>query len=126
MRIAFGHCVSELLPVRVVDCPDNKERYVLEIEIRPQLAITQDMIFSFCNPEGKVVSYIKDGSSVIDSTNERFSRKGGENSETFEDVVKKCTRRREEDERQQHRRNDSPEIQRIDAVVFKLANATAG
>ena len=124
MRFAFAQCVSELLPVRVVDCPDGKERYVLEVEIRPQRAYTLDMVYSFCDTEGKAVSYIKDGSSVVQSTDKKFSQRGEENPEMFKNVVMQCSRRRHEDEKLQHGRTESVEIQRVVAVMTKLAEAT--
>ena len=112
MRWAFGQCVSELHPVRV-HSDDGKERYVLEVEIRPQADIIGDMVFSYCNAEGKAVKCIREGISNVFSTNEKFKNKRGQPTTAFEQAVTTCREIRRQEELRERRDDVEARLQAL-------------
>ncbi len=85
MRLAFGTCVGGIVAVPVEGAPDAEmQRYVLEIDIAPRASVCGRLIFSFCNSNGKAVSYIRDGSSNIESS--QYQEKKGAKM-TYEETV---------------------------------------
>ncbi len=76
MRTAFGTCIGHLIPIPVEGYPGGN-RYVLELDITPHSAACGDEIFSFCDFNGNIVSYIRDGCANFKSTNGSFRDRNG-------------------------------------------------
>ena len=76
MRRAFGSCIGSIVAVPVEGAPGEMQRYVLEIDIAPRASVCDRMVFSFCNYEGRAVSYVRVGSSNIEKTEYDEKKKG--------------------------------------------------
>ncbi len=92
MRFSFGHCVSRIIAVPVEGSAD---RYVLEVEICPETAVTKSIVFGYCDADGSCVSNIRVGSSVVSSKHLMFN---GKKSWEFREVVEDRAARRMQEE----------------------------
>ncbi len=81
MRDAFGKCVGNLQPVRVVGGDEGMDRFVIEIDITPHAAICEDMVFA-CFVNGKLRRLTRQGSS--NNSEEEVNRGGGNLDEQVE------------------------------------------
>ncbi len=87
MRVAFGMCIGPLIAIPVEGYPGGN-RYVLEMDITPDSAICGDEIFSYCDFDGRVVSYIRDGCANFKSTSGSFVDRNG-SQDNFEETVRR-------------------------------------
>ncbi len=75
MVAAFGACVGVIHAIPVEGKPGCEHQpYVLEIDICPAYLLTKEYIFSYRDANDKEVSFIREGSSVIQSTAAKFDK----------------------------------------------------
>ncbi len=100
MRTAFSQCVGKIIAIPVDGAPPTAKGsyYVLEIDICPRYIFTEDMTFYFCNSEGKVISYIRNRASNIQSTDPSFKLN---NATPFEDMVEQSSKWRKDEDLQE-------------------------
>ncbi len=116
MRDAFGRCVSNLQPVRVVgddgtgeDGDGSMDRYVLEVDITPSSAICEDMVFACAHSGGKVRRLIRQGSQ--NNSDEEVNKRGG----NFNDEVQKNATWRQQQDGSQRRQALAAQEEKIRA-----------
>ncbi len=71
MREAFSACVGSIVAVPVEGVPGRRPRYVFEVDIAPHSSLCREHVFYYCDPEGKAVAYMRDGSSNVKSSSYR-------------------------------------------------------
>ncbi len=79
MRTAFASCVGDLVAIPVEAGPgEAPPRYVLEIDVTPSSSVCGDLVFSYCDSEGRKVSYIREGEACVEERDYRGRRGKGE------------------------------------------------